>query len=334
MTAAAAKSHQSCLTLCDPIDGSPPESPIPGILQARTLEWVAISFSNAWRWKVKVKSLSRVRLLATPWTAARQAPPSMGFSRQQYWSGCHCDCTHEIKRQLLLGRKAMTNLDSVLKSTDITANKSPCSQSYDFSHSYVGMWELNYKGWVLKNWSFWTLVLEKTLQSTLDSESESHSVVSDSLRPHGLYSPWNSPGQNTGEGSCSLLQGIFPAQDSNQGLPQCRQILYQLSHQESPRILEWVTYRFSSRSPQPRNQTGVSCTAGRFFTSWATRKALTARRSNQSILKEINPEYSLERWCWSWRFNTQATWYEELTHWKRPWFWERLRAGGDRGWDG
>ena len=81
-----AKSLQSCLTLCDPIDGSPPGSPVPGILQARTLEWVAISFSNAWKWKVKGKSLSSVWLLATPWTAACQAPPSMGFSRQEYWS--------------------------------------------------------------------------------------------------------------------------------------------------------------------------------------------------------------------------------------------------------
>ena len=86
-TAAPAKSLQSCPTLCDPIDGSPPGSPIPGILQARTLEWVAISFSNAWKWKVKVKSLSRVRLLATPWTTSHQAPPSMGFSRQECWSG-------------------------------------------------------------------------------------------------------------------------------------------------------------------------------------------------------------------------------------------------------
>ena len=84
---AAAKSLQSCPTLCDPIDGSPPGSPVPGILQARTLEWVAISFSNAWQWKNKVKLFSRVRLLATPWTAAHQAPPSMGFSRQEYWSG-------------------------------------------------------------------------------------------------------------------------------------------------------------------------------------------------------------------------------------------------------
>ena len=87
LAAAAAKSLQSCPTLCNPTDGSPPGSAAPGILQARTLEWVAISFSNAWKWNVKVKSLSRVQLLATPWTAAYQAPPSMGFSRQEYWSG-------------------------------------------------------------------------------------------------------------------------------------------------------------------------------------------------------------------------------------------------------
>ena len=86
-SAAAAKSLQSCPTLYDPRDGSPH---VPGILQARTLEWVAISFSNAWKWKVKVKSLSRVWLLATLWTAAHQAPPSMGFSREEYWSGCRC----------------------------------------------------------------------------------------------------------------------------------------------------------------------------------------------------------------------------------------------------
>ena len=98
----AAKSLQSCPTLCDPIDGSPPGSAVPGILQARTLEWVAISFSNAWKWKLKVKLHSRVRLFSTPWTAAYQAPPSMGFSRQEYWSGvplpspgeytCSCKC--------------------------------------------------------------------------------------------------------------------------------------------------------------------------------------------------------------------------------------------------
>ena len=87
LSAATAKSLQSCPTLRDPIDGSPPGSPIPGIIQARTLEWVAISFSNAWKWKGKVKLLSHVLLLAIPWTAAHQAPPSMEVSRQEYWSG-------------------------------------------------------------------------------------------------------------------------------------------------------------------------------------------------------------------------------------------------------
>ena len=86
--AAAAKLLQSCLTLCNPIDSSPPGSPIPGILQARTLEWDAISFSNVWKWKVKVKSLSRVQLFTRPWTAAYQAPPPMGFSRQEYCLLC------------------------------------------------------------------------------------------------------------------------------------------------------------------------------------------------------------------------------------------------------
>ena len=87
VAAATAKLLQSCPTLCDPIDGSPPGSPVPGILQARTLEWIAISFSNAWKWKVKGRSLSCVQLFATPWTAAYQAPPSMGFSRQEHWNG-------------------------------------------------------------------------------------------------------------------------------------------------------------------------------------------------------------------------------------------------------
>ena len=87
LATAAAKSLQSCPTLCDPIVGSPPGSPVPGILQARTLEWVAISFPNEWKWKVKVKSLSPVWPSAKPWTAAHQAPPSVGFSRQEYWSG-------------------------------------------------------------------------------------------------------------------------------------------------------------------------------------------------------------------------------------------------------
>jgi len=104
-------------------------------------------------------------------------------------------------------------------------------------------------------------------------ESESCSGVSGSLRPHGPYSWSSSSGQNTGVGSLSLLQGIFPTQGSNSGLPHCRRILYQLSHKGSPRILEWGAYPFASGSSRPWNWTGVSCTAGGFFTNWATREA-------------------------------------------------------------
>ena len=111
-----------------------------------------------------------------------------------------------------------------------------------------------------------------SVSDSVGSESERSSVVSDSLRPHRLYSPWSSPGQNTGMDSLSLLQGIFPTQGSNPGLLHWGQILYQLSHKGSPRILEWVTYPFSSGSSQPRNRPGVSCIiAGGFFTNWAIR---------------------------------------------------------------
>ena len=103
----ATKSLQSCPTPCDPIDGSPPGSPVPGILQARTLEWVAISFSNPWKWKVKVKSLSHVPPSVTPWIAAFQAPPSMGFFRQEYWSGVPLPSLiiyhkHKFKRKIIM----------------------------------------------------------------------------------------------------------------------------------------------------------------------------------------------------------------------------------------
>ena len=107
-------------------------------------------------------------------------------------------------------------------------------------------------------------------------ESESRWVLSNSLQPRGLYSPWNSPGQRipTEVDSLSVLQGIFPTQGSNPGLPNYRQILYQLSHQGSPRLLLWVAYPFSRGFSQPRNRTGVSCISGRFFTNWAIREAL------------------------------------------------------------
>ena len=116
----------------------------------------------------------------------------------------------------------------------------------------------------------WVIIFNTSI--LLHGESESHSVVSNSLQPHWLYNPCNSPGQNTGMGSLSLLQRIFPTQWSNPGLPHCRWIFYQLTHKGSPRILVWVAYPFSSGSSQPRNRTGISCIAGRFFTNWAMRK--------------------------------------------------------------
>ena len=111
--------------------------------------------------------------------------------------------------------------------------------------------------------------------------------MSDSWRPHGLYRPWNSPGQKTGVGSPSLLQGIFPTQGSNPGLPHCRWIPYQLSHKWSPRILEWVAYPVSSGSSWPRNRTGVSCIAGRFFTNWAIREAKKRKRGCMPMLPSV-----------------------------------------------
>ena len=126
-------------------------------------------------------------------------------------------------------------------------------------------------------------------QLTTDHESESRSVMPNSLPPHKLYSPWNSPGQNTGVGSLSLLQGFFPTQGSNPGLPHCRQILYQLRPKGSPTILEWVVWPFSSGSSQPRNQTRVSCIAGRFFTNWAIREA--HRLTNSYFTKKVMRRY-------------------------------------------
>ena len=143
--AATAKSLQSCPTLCDPIDSSPPGSAILGILQARTLEWVAISFSNAWKWKLKVKSLSPVQLLMTPWTAAYQTLPSMGFSRQEYWSVVLLPSLDQPRQH-------------IKKQRHYFANKGPSNQSYVFSSNHVWMWELDYKeSWAQKNWCFWTV---------------------------------------------------------------------------------------------------------------------------------------------------------------------------------
>ena len=123
-------------------------------------------------------------------------------------------------------------------------------------------------------------------------DCESRSIVSDSLQPHGLYSPWNSPGKNTEVGSLSLLQGIFSTQGSNPGLLHYRQILYQLNHKVSPRILEWAAYPFSSVTSWPRNKTGVSCIAGRFFTNWAIKEA------------HLN-QFWWDGWNWSWLYRVK-----------------------------
>ena len=124
----------------------------------------------------------------------------------------------------------------------------------------------------------------KPVCSNQDPGSESRSVVSDSLQPHSLYSPWNSPGQNTGVGSLSLLQRIFLTEGLNPGLPACRRILYQLSHKGNPRILEWVVYPFSRGSSWLRNRTGVSCIAVEFLTNWATGEA---QRSSETENKWV-----------------------------------------------
>ena len=148
---------------------------------------------------------------------------------------------------------------------------------------YHVTWTLN----TISQWSLQKSYKEYFNPSLIYKESESHSVMSNSLWPHGLYSPWNFPGQNTGVSSLCLLQGIFPTQGSNPGLPRCRWILYQLSHKGSPRILKWVAYPFSSRSSWPRNQTRVSCIAGRFFTNWTIREALMINRYLETIPEQV-----------------------------------------------
>ena len=150
-----------------------------------------------------------------------------------------------------------------------------------------------------------------------ESESESRSVVSDSLRPHGLYSPWNSPGQNTGVSNLSLLQGVFPTQGSNPGLLHYGWILYHLSHQGSPRILEWVAYFFSRGSSRPRNQTGVSCIAGRFLLSY---------EGSPEVLSEVLSEVTVKS-----RHSEKAMAPHSSTlAWKIPWMEEpgRLQSMG------
>ena len=142
--------------------------------------------------------------------------------------------------------------------------------------------------------------------SFLTAPNPQESLMSDSLWSHGLYSPWNSPGQNTGVGSLSLLQGIFPTQGLNPGLLGCRWILYQLSHKESSRILEWVAYPFSRGSSRPRNQTRVSWFAGGFFTNWAIREASLNPLLNFYTKSFLIPTYR-EPHHYSWNKSSATT---------------------------
>ena len=155
-------------------------------------------------------------------------------------------------------------------------------------------------------------------------KSKSHSVVSDSLQPHGIYSPRNSPGQNTGVDSHALLQGIFPTQGSNPHLPNCRRILHQLSHQGSPQMWE------------------LDHKEGFALKNWCFRTVVLEKTLESPLdskeIKQVNPKGN-QSWILfgSWSSNTLATWWKQLTYWKRPWCWERLQAEGeegDRGWDG
>ena len=143
---------------------------------------------------------------------------------------------------------------------------------------------------------FWMFRIKKSLLPPVLGMRWQELLSRDSLQPHGLHSPWNSLGQNPGVGSLSLLQGIFPTQGLNPGLLHCRQTLYQLSHTGSPRILEWVAYPFFSRSPRPRNQTGVSCIAGGFCTSWGIWEAhsdMNASRSPSHLSLVPGPQFPL-----------------------------------------
>ena len=177
----------------------------------------------------------------------------------------------------------------------------------------------------------------KALGNYMKSESESRPVVSDFLWSHGQYSPWNSPGQNTRMGSFSVLQGIFPTQGSNPGLWHCWQILYQMSHKGSPRILEWVAYPFSRGCSWPRNRTRVSCLAGGFFTNWTIREALSSpwSSSNAEIQGGLHRRIGvrLERSEPNGQKDTILTMspLPAFLHWKRPWCWQRLKAKGEAG---
>ena len=212
-----------------------------------------------------MKSLSLVWLFATPWTVACQAPLSVGFSRQEYWSGLSSPSPGDLPDPGIKLQSPTLQADSLPSEPP---GKSKMWKSLSRVWLFVTPWTIQSMEFSRPEyWSGWPFPSPRDLPNP-GIEPRSPALQADSL-------PAEPPGKpkNTGVGSPSLLQRIFPTQESNQGLPHCRQILYQLSHQGNPRILEWVVHTFSSRSSRPRNRTGISCIAGRFFTNWATREA-------------------------------------------------------------
>jgi len=218
--AAAAKSLQSCPTLCDPVDSSPPGSPIPGILQARTLEWVAISFSKAWKWKVKVNLLSRVRLFATPQTAAHQAPLSMGFSRQEYWSGVPLPspCTYILHVYIYVYIYIymyiciyiyMYFTPHIFCMYIYVTFIFTCIYMFTFIFTCIYMYI-----YILH--IFYTCAYCLVTQPCL--------TLCDRMdcKASRLLCPWDAPGKNTGVGCHALLQEMFPTQGLNPSLPPSR----------------------------------------------------------------------------------------------------------------
>ena len=208
-------------------------------------------------------SHSIVSYSATPLTIAHQAPLSMEFSRKECWSGLPFPSLRDLPNPGIEPWSPALQADSLP------------SESQGKPYNIWG----TFKNLILKQHLCMVVtIILSTENLSLQSLRNKPKIIqiiddrkwkwkSDSLWPPGLYSLGNSPSQNTGVGSLSLLLGIFPTHGSNPGLPHCRQILYQLSHKGSPRILKWVVYPFSSKSSWPRNWTWVSCIAGRFFTN-------------------------------------------------------------------
>ena len=225
--AAAAKSLQSCPTLCDPIDGSPPGSPVPGILQARTLEWVTISFPNAWKWKVKVKLLSRVQPQRPYGLQPSRLLHPWDFPGKSTGVGCHLAsliCGLYGCLYTLLHLKWIINKDLQYS----TPNSAQCYVAAWIGAGFGGEWIHVYI------YAESLCCSPKTITILLIGYSESCSAMSDSLRQSIQSMEFSRP--EYWRGSLSFLQGIFPTQGSNPGLPHSRQILYPLSHKGSPLI--------------------------------------------------------------------------------------------------